>query len=259
MPVHFAGAPCDLDALKKLCGSKIQILEDAAHATGTLDRGVPVGRASEMAIFSFHPSKNMTTGEGGMIVTSSDAHAERAKLGRFHGIRKDAWKHHGRSGRDVYQVLEPGRKYNLTDIQAVIGLYQLREVDEFNRQRARLAHGYRERFQEVAIARPLALPKNANDRHSWHIYVVLLELERLKGGRAEIVDALEDMGIGTAIHYPAVHVQEYYAKKYPGLHLPASEWASDRLLSIPLFPGMQDSDLDRVVGAFKEVERRFGR
>ncbi len=261
MPVHFAGAPADLAALRALCpkGQKIAMLEDAAHATGALLDGVPIGRDSEMAVFSFHPSKNMTTGEGGMITTNDDAIADRLKLARFHGIRKDAWKNHARSGRDVYQVLEPGRKYNLTDIQSVIGLFQLKEVDGFNRERAKLANSYNQKFKGAKILRPLGLPKGPRDRHSWHIFVVLLELERLKGDRADVVDLLEKLGIGTALHYPAVHRQQYYATKYPNMKLPASEWASDRLLSIPLFPGMTESDVDRVVDAFAQVERQLGR
>jgi UDP-4-amino-4-deoxy-L-arabinose-oxoglutarate aminotransferase len=257
MPVHFAGAPCDLAALRSLVKTRpdIVILEDAAHATGTLSCGTAVGQDSELAVFSFHPSKNMTTGEGGMVVTNSDAHADRLKLARFHGIRKDAWKHSGRSGRDLYQVLAPGRKYNLTDIQAVIGLFQLKEVDAFNARRHALALGYRERLNSSGILRPLALPAHSDDRHSWHIFVVLLEIERLKGGRAALVDHLEQQGIGTAIHYPAVHVQQYYAQRYPKLRLPVSESAGERLLSLPLFPQMQDSDLDRVVEALAKAER----
>jgi UDP-4-amino-4-deoxy-L-arabinose-oxoglutarate aminotransferase len=261
MPVHFAGAPCDLPALRKLAppSSGIAILEDAAHATGTRIRGVPVGRESELAVFSFHPSKNMTTAEGGMVLTDQEERADWLRLARFHGIRKDAWKHHGRSGKDVYQVLFPSRKYNLTDIQAVLGIHQLREVDRFNAERHRLAMGYHERLRELEILEPLALPEHSEDRHSWHIFVVALALERLKGGRAAAVDLLEQQGIGTAIHYPAVHTQEYYAAKYPGLDLPVSAWASERLLSIPLFPGMTDGDLDRVAEALLRVERELGK
>ena len=259
MPVHFAGAPCDMAALRALVpkASKIVLLEDAAHATGTLERGVPVGQNSEFAVFSFHPSKNMTTGEGGMVVTNSDEHAARLKLARFHGIQKDAWKHSGRSGKDLYQVLSPGRKYNLTDIQAVIGLHQLREVDGFNARRNALALGYHERLRGLKCVRPLSLPQNSLDRHSWHIFVVVLDIERLKGGRAALVDQLEQQGIGTAIHYPAVHLQQYYAERYPKLRLPVAESASERLLSLPLFPEMQERDLERVADALGKAEREL--
>jgi len=258
MPVHFAGMPCDLTALRTLvAGTAIMLIEDAAHAAGASHAGAPIGRDSDAAVFSFHPTKNLTTAEGGMVVCREAATAEALRLGRFHGIRKDAWKHFGRSGRDQYAVITPGRKYNLTDIQAQLGIHQLRELPLANARRAALAGLYHRRLQGIGILELLA-PPAANDVHAWHIFVVLLRLERLRGGRDAVVARLEELGIGTALHFPAVHSQTYYVQKYPAVRLPHSEAVSPRLLSIPLFPGMADSDVERVAEAFELIAQEQG-
>jgi UDP-4-amino-4-deoxy-L-arabinose-oxoglutarate aminotransferase len=260
LPVHFAGAPCDLDGLRALvAGRDIRLIEDAAHATGAKYRGKIIGGDSEVAVFSFHPTKNLTTAEGGMVTCRDQAFAETLRLLRFHGIRKDAWKNHARSGKDLYQVVRPGRKYNLTDTLATLGLHQLRDLERLNAERARLAASYHDRLRGLRILEPLARPTAPGTVHAWHIFIVLLRLDRLRGDRAAVVDRLEQLGIGTALHFPPVHTQDHYARKYPGVRLPVSEDVGARLLTIPLFPGMTDADLDRVVSAFQSVEREMGR
>ncbi len=264
MPVHFAGAPCDLDALRILAEAHgLALIEDAAHATGGSFKDAPIGSHGrgphDCAIFSFHPSKNITTGEGGMVTCHDASLADRLRLSRFHGIRKDAWKNHGRSGRDVYQVEFPGRKYNLTDIQAVIGLHQLDDLARLNGERARLAARYHAGLQAIDIAVPLAVPRDPTTVHAWHLMVVLLELEALPFGRAEVVDRLEKLGIGTALNFPPVHQQQYYAGRVAAGTLPNTELVGDRLLSLPLFPGMTDADVDRVVDALAGIQREFVR
>jgi UDP-4-amino-4-deoxy-L-arabinose-oxoglutarate aminotransferase len=260
MPVHYAGAPVDLDRLRALvAGRPITIVEDAAHIAGGRWRGKPIGGDSDVAVFSFHPSKNMTTAEGGMIACRDPALAARLRVLRFHGIRKDAWKNHARSGKDLYQVLEPGRKSNLTDIQATLGIHQLRDLERMNAARARLAAGYARRLADIAIVEPLALPTAAGALHAWHIYIVLLRLDRLRLDRAAVVDRLEQLGIGSALHFPPVHPQAYYREKYPGVSLPVSEDVGARLLTIPLFPGMADADLERVADAFRTIAKESGR
>ena len=264
MPVHFAGAPCDLTALVALARARgVALIEDAAHATGASFQGAPIGSfgrgTHDCAVFSFHPSKNITTGEGGMITCYDAALADRLRLGRFHGIRKDAWKHHGRSGRDVYQVEAPGRKYNLTDIQAVIGLHQLDDLARMNDERTRLALRYHVRLSSVNIAVPLALPRDATTIHSWHLMVVLLQLEKLRTDRAGVVERLEALGIGTALHFPPVHQQRFYAAHAVAGSLPRTDLVGDRLLSLPLFPGMTNADVDRVVEALAAIQREFAR
>jgi UDP-4-amino-4-deoxy-L-arabinose-oxoglutarate aminotransferase len=211
-----------------------------------------------VAVFSFHPTKNLTTAEGGMVTCASGEFAAKLRILRFHGIRKDAWKNHGRSGRDLYQVLTPGRKYNLTDIQAVLGIHQLRDLDRHNAARARLAALYGRRFAGSRILTPLAVSDPAHV-HAWHIYIVLLDLERLGLTRAAVVERLELSGIGTALHFPAVHSQSYYAARYPATRLPVSDDIGARLLTIPLFPGMVENDVERVVGAFAALEQAASR
>jgi UDP-4-amino-4-deoxy-L-arabinose-oxoglutarate aminotransferase len=260
MPVHFAGAPCDLAGLRRLvAGTGIRLIEDAAHAAGARYRGTPIGGDSDVAVFSFHPTKNLTTAEGGMITCTSADFAAKLRVLRFHGIRKDAWKNHGRSGKDLYQVLTPGRKYNLTDMQAVLGIHQLRDLDRLNAERTRLAGIYRRLLAGSRILTPLATDDQAGTVHAWHIFIVLLDLEALTIDRAAVVDRLERLGIGTALHFPAVHSQHYYAERYPDVRLPVSARVSDRLLTIPLFPGMSQQDVERVAAAFAAIEKEFAR
>ena len=256
MPVHFAGAPCDLKGLRALvAGRGITIIEDAAHAMGTAYHGGIIGGDSEIAVFSFHPTKNLTTAEGGMVTCHSADLAARLRLGRFHGIRKDAWKNHARSGKDLYQVISPGRKYNLTDIQATLGIHQLRDLGRMNAARTRLAMRYHVLMQDLRVVRPLALPRDPAAGHCWHIFVVLV---RPGLDRGLVIDRLEQQGIGSGLHFPPTHTQDYYAQKYPGLKLPVSEDMGARLLSIPLFPDLSDADQDRVVAAFRTIEQECG-
>jgi UDP-4-amino-4-deoxy-L-arabinose-oxoglutarate aminotransferase len=252
MPVHFAGAPVDLDRLRALvAGRPITIVEDCAHAAGARFRGRPIGGDSEVAVFSFHPTKNLTTAEGGMITCRDGELAARLRVLRFHGIRKDAWKNHSRSGKDLYNVTAPGRKGNLPDTLAVLGIHQLADLERMNAERARLAAIYQRELAGLRLCRPLDQALGDGDLHAWHIFVVLVApgVER-----AAVVDGLERRGIGTALHFPPVHSQTFYRQKYPGCALPASEDVGARLLTIPLFPGMGDDDVARVVAALRQVE-----
>ncbi len=190
-----------------------------------------------------------------MAVTDDDAVASHLRLGRFHGIRKDAWKHHGRSGRDRYDVVAPGRKYNLTDIQAALGIHQLRELPAHNAERARLAALYGRALVGVPLARPLA-PAQPGDAHAWHIYVVLIDA-RARGGRDAVVAGLEARGIGSGLHFPCVHTQSHYRAAYPAVRLGVSEDVGERLLSLPLFPGMADAEVARVAEALAELGREL--
>ena len=257
MPVHFAGAPCDLTKLRSIAQQRqLALIEDAAHAVGCQFRGEPIGSQpgtpGSCAVFSFHPTKNITTAEGGMVTTHDPELYDRLKLGRFHGIRKDAWKNHARSGKDQYQVEIPGRKYNLTDIQAVIGRHQLRAVLDFNRTRTALAHHYRATLPPDGVVRPLAVPTASGDVHAWHIFVVLVEPGYQ---RADIIDFLAAHGIGTALHFPPVHRQAFYAPRNPQGSLPISEDVGERLLSLPLHVGMTTADVDRVVAVLRDFSR----
>lgn len=255
LPVHFAGLPCDMAALGRLARRRgLKIIEDAAHAVGAEAAGAKVGAGSYIACFSFHPNKNMTTAEGGMLVTSSREAARAVRLFRFHGVDKEAWKRQGPTGGPHFRMASLGLKYNLTDLQAALGIHQLKKLDGFNRRRRELADLYRDLLSDVD---EVELPAfgGAGVRHAWHLFVVRFRTRKISLSRDEIMDRLRAKGIGTGLHYTAVHLHRYYKRKYGfrrGM-FPAAEDASDRLASLPLFPRMTDADVERVVGALKEV------
>ena len=256
IPVHFAGAPVDLEPIRKLATEKkIKLIEDAAHAVGTEYKGERVGRQGT-SIFSFHPIKNMTTGEGGMFCSDDEELLNRIRRLKFHGLGVDAYDRqtHGRSPQA--EVIEPGFKYNLTDIAAVLGIKQLARVDEFNRKRTELAMYYRMKLAEVDEVIPLADPPYPM-RHSWHLFVVRLDTDRCNINRDNFMAELKKRNIGTGLHFRAAHLQKYYREKmgmYPDM-LPNTEWNSDRICSLPLFPDMTQADVDDVIDTIKEVLR----
>ncbi len=261
IPVHFAGAPCDLDALKEICKRHdIHLVEDAAHAVGTRYKGKLIGVNSEAAIFSFHPIKNITTGEGGMILTSNERWAERMRRLRFHGISRDAWKRYSKGGIPQYEVEEPGYKYNMLDIEAAIGIHQFEKLDEFNARRRELAENYSTLLSDIPEIMPLGKVPWPHE-HAWHLYIVRLELERLTVNRDQFIAAMQEENIGIGLHFPAVHLQKYYREKYgfrPG-DLPESEWNSERLFSIPLYPLLTEDDQKDVAAALSKLVKRFRR
>lgn len=261
MPVHYAGQPCDVDAIAAVArrgGAKV--IDDAAHAVGAAYRGRPIGGDADAAIFSFHPIKNITTGEGGMLTTADPKLVERAKLLRFHGVARDAWKAYGGAQLPLYDVVEPGLKYNLTDLQSAIGLHQLRKLPAFNAERARLAARYDALLAEVPAIEPLgrvAYPVT----HAHHLYIVRLVLDRLTIDRNQFMAAVIGAGVGLGLHFLAVHELTYYRRLLGDLRaaLPVATDASARIFSLPLYPGLSDADQDRVVEVLADVARRHAR
>lgn len=256
VPVHFAGAAVDLESIRRVAAAAgTALVEDAAHAVGTRYRGERVG-ATGTAVFSFHPIKNMTTGEGGMVCSDDEALLERIRRLRFHGLGADAYdrQHHGRAPQA--EVLEPGFKYNLTDVAAALGLGQLARVDELNRRRAEMAAYYRERLAEIDEVMPLADPPWPCE-HAWHLFVLRLDIDRAGLDRDTFMAELKRRNIGTGLHFRAVHLQRYYCEAMGCVRgsLPATEWNSDRICSIPLFPRMTERDADSVIDAIKDVLR----
>jgi UDP-4-amino-4-deoxy-L-arabinose-oxoglutarate aminotransferase len=254
VPVHYAGAALDLDPLRALAAERgIALIEDAAHAIGTAYRGVSVGR-SGTAIFSLHPIKNVTSGEGGLVCTDDAELAERLRRLRFHGLGADAYGRETQGRSPQSEVLEPGFKYNLPDVNAAIGLVQLGRLEGFIARRAALAAQYRETLDGDGLLLPLA-PPSWPSRHAWHLFVVRLDEERAGLSREDFMGALKERGIGSGIHFRAVHEHRYYRGR-PELvraPLPATEWNSRRLLSLPLFPDMTPSDVERVLDAAQEI------
>lgn len=254
VPVHFAGAAVDMEPLRKLASEKhVHLIEDAAHAAGTEYREERVGRRGT-AIFSFHPIKNITCGEGGMFCSDDPELIERVRRLKFHGLGVDAYDRTMQGRSPQAEVLEPGFKYNLTDMAAVLGLGQLKRLDEFIGKRALLARRYRDLLADVDEILPLTDP-DYSMRHAWHLFIVRLDTSRAGMSRDGFMAALKERNIGTGIHFKAVHRQKYYreAMCLPKGALPNTEWNSDRICSLPLFPGMALEDVEDVVAAIKEV------
>jgi UDP-4-amino-4-deoxy-L-arabinose-oxoglutarate aminotransferase len=254
VPVHFAGAPAHLEPIRRIAAEHgVFLAEDAAHALGTEYRGERIGRRGT-AVFSFHPIKNITTGEGGMFCSDNHDLVERVRRLKFHGLGVDAFDRQTRGRAPQAEVLEPGYKYNMTDIAAALGLRQLARIDLFNAKRTRLAMYYRERLAEIDEVTPLAAPPYPM-KHAWHLFIVRLDIERAGINRDEFLLALKQRNIGTGLHFRAVHLQKYYRESMGTQHgmLPNTEWNSDRICSLPLFPDMTVEDVDDVVEAIKDV------
>jgi UDP-4-amino-4-deoxy-L-arabinose-oxoglutarate aminotransferase len=255
IPVHFAGQPCDLDLLRALCERHgVILIEDAAHAIGTEYRGKRIGSGSNPAVFSFHAIKNLTTGEGGFIAVSDETLRDRLISLRFHGVDQDAWKRYAREATRNYDLFEPGWKYNLTDLQAAVGLAQLRRIEEMNARRARLAELYDRLLEDISeILRPARVPYPS--RHSWHLYTILIDREKTGFTRDEFREAMRTRNIGTGLHFLAVHELSFYREHY----LPASgflknsEYVAARIVSLPLFPDMEEEDVVNVVEEIRDT------
>lgn len=251
VPVHYAGAACDLDPIYALADRHgIAVIEDAAHAAGTGYKGRPVGSRGT-AIFSFHAIKNMTCAEGAMFVTDDAKLADRVRQLKFHGLGVDAYDRLTLGRKPQAEVIEPGFKYNLADINASIALVQLHRLDHINEQRRRLASHYRDRLANSPVM-PLSQPVYPQ-QHAWHLFILRIDPERCGLDRDGFMKALQERGIGTGIHFIATHLHRYYRQRFPDVHLPNTEWNSSRLCSIPLFPDMTRDEVERVVGAIESI------
>jgi dTDP-4-amino-4,6-dideoxygalactose transaminase len=256
VPVHFAGAPFDIDAIKKIIeGKPIYLVEDAAHAAGTRYKGKEIGCSTQMAIFSFHAIKNMTTGEGGMIICNDDDLAEKLRLLRFHGITKDAWKRYSNGTSPEFEVINPGYKFNMMDLQAALGICQLNKLDSFNEKRKNLANRYNMHFADIEGIIPLSNREMPGNVHAWHLYIIKLDVEKLSIGRNEFIDALGKENIGAGLHFPAIHLMKYYREKYGYTKndLPNATKAGSSILSLPIYPRMNMNDVDRVAETVQKV------
>lgn len=257
IPVHYAGAAVDMDPIRKLAKDKgIAIIEDAAHAAGTYYKGKHVGTTGT-SIFSFHPIKNMTTGEGGMFCSDDTGLVERIRRLKFHGLGVDAFDRQMQGRSPQAEVLEPGYKYNITDIASVLGLRQLARLNEFNARRTELAMMYRKKLASISEVMPLGDPAWPF-KHAWHLFIVRLDIDKAGMNRDDFMKELKARNIGTGLHFRAAHLQKFYVEKM-GMRrgmLPDTEWNSDRICSLPLFPNMTESDVDDVVATIKEVLKK---
>ncbi|MCH2136091.1 MAG: UDP-4-amino-4-deoxy-L-arabinose aminotransferase [Phycisphaerales bacterium] len=252
IPVHYCGAPCDMHPIRAICQTHgVYCIEDAAHAIGTSYDGVEVG-GQGTAIFSLHPIKTITTGEGGLLATDDEDLARRVRRLRFHGLEADAHdrRQHGRT--PTAQVREPGLKANLPDMNAVLGLSQLDRLDAFIDRRDALTARYREGLASIDGISPVADPTWTH-RHGRHLMIVRVEPSKAGMDRDELMRRLKDANIGTGLHFLAVHTHDWYRDnmaQWSG-RLPNTEYNSDRICSLPLFPDMTDEDVDSVLDSIR--------
>ncbi|MDQ2979269.1 MAG: DegT/DnrJ/EryC1/StrS family aminotransferase [Acidobacteriota bacterium] len=261
LPVHYVGQPADLDPILELAAARgIEVLEDAAHAVGAEYKGRKIGSFPTTSVFSFHPNKNMTTGEGGMIVTEDEEVFEKASLLKFHGMDRESWKRFSKAGSPRYDVAVPGFKYNMMDIQAALGLHQLKRLEGFLVERERLARRY---DRALAGLSGLILPQRVPYpvRHAWHLYTPLVDSDRLTIGRDQFMAELKTRNIGTGLHYTAAHEFSYYRERFgwSAEDFPAAHFVSERIVSLPLFPGLTDADQDDAIAAIREILEKFRR
>jgi dTDP-4-amino-4,6-dideoxygalactose transaminase len=257
MPVHYAGQPCEMEALRAIATPHgLPIVEDAAHAVGAEYRGRRIGSLGNTTVFSFYATKNMTTGEGGMVTTEDDGLADRLRRLSLHGMTRDAWKRYTSAGTWYYEVVEAGYKANMTDPQAALGIHQLAKLDGFIARRREIADHYTE---GLAGLRQLSLPTVHPDRrHAWHLYVVRLKLDELGTDRAGIIEELRQANVGASVHFIPVHRHPaYQTLGYKAVDFPCAEALYDSVISLPLFPLMSDRDVSDVVAALTEAIRRW--
>lgn len=253
MPVHYAGLPCDEDALLEICRARdLALVEDAAHALGASYKGRPIGSIGDVTMFSFHPAKNLTTGEGGAIVCDDPELAARAKRLRYHGIDMSPESRFGGRGPAAYDVVEAGFKYNISDLQSAIGLHQLAHLAERNRRRADLAAAYRAALPTVPHVEPLRDAPYEYE-HAWHMMVVRANTGALTLDRDGLVQALREREIGAGVHFVPLHLQTLYREAASGADLPVATEAHEQILTLPLFPDMRDEDVGLVVDVLRDV------
>jgi dTDP-4-amino-4,6-dideoxygalactose transaminase len=258
MPVHYGGAPCDMARILEIAGRRnLQVIEDAAHALPTEYQGRRIGTIGDITCFSFYATKTLTTGEGGMLTTENTEYAERVRILSLHGISKDAWKRYSAEGSWRYDIIDAGYKYNLTDLQAALGLVQLARCDAMRERRAQIARQYTEAIRAMRAFLP---PPFSEAGHAWHLYPLEVNPHALRIDRDYVIEELKSNGIGTSVHFIPLHLHTLYRDKLgyrPG-EFPVSEKYWQRTLSLPIYPSMSDGDVGRVLDALHDIEVRFG-
>jgi perosamine synthetase len=260
IPVHYAGQPCDMDEIHLIAKEyNLFVIEDAAHAIPAWYKKRKIGILGDMTCFSFYATKPLTTGEGGMVTTENDEWADKLKILRLHGISKDAWKRYTNEGSWYYEVVDAGYKYNTTDIQAALGLAQLKKVDWMYEKRKEISEKYTEAFQSL---HEVITPYVKDDRKSaWHLYVIKLNLEMLTVGRNQFIEELKNRGVLTSVHFIPLYRHPYYQDifNYKPVEFPSSEWVYERIISLPIYPGMTEENVQYVIDAVEDVVKKFRR
>jgi dTDP-4-amino-4,6-dideoxygalactose transaminase len=260
IPVHIAGQACDMDRILDLARAyDLRVIEDAAHALPAHYREKMIGTIGDITCFSFYATKTITTGEGGMATTESIEWADRMRIMGLHGISKDAWKRYTAEGSWYYEILYPGFKYNLTDIAAALGLEQLKRCTHFWEIRERYAALYNQGFQDIpGIITPYVAP---DVRHAWHLYIIQLDLEQLRIGRNEFIALLKQENIGTSVHFIPLHLHPYYRDTfgYRPEDLPTASAVFERIMSLPIYTQMTETDVERVIETVRRLVKQHRR
>ena len=252
IPVHLCGRACDMDAIMDIAERHhLIVVEDAAHAIETTYKGQKIGTIAHMTVFSFYATKNVTTAEGGMVTTNISEYADKIKIYGLHGLSRDAWKRYSDEGFKHYQVVVPGYKYNMTDLQAAIGIHQLKRVEQNLIRRNEIWDIYNHAFSDLPVDLPA--PDDSHIRHARHLYTLMVDEERAGISRDQFMQTLHKQNIGTGVHYIGVHLHPYYREQY-GLRpedYPNATWLSQHTVSLPLSPGLTNSDVESVIEAVR--------
>lgn len=255
IPVHFSGQSCDMGRICQLAEEyQLRIVEDAAHAFPCTCDGRIVGTIGDITVYSFYATKTLATGEGGMVVTENDEWAERMKTMRLHGISRDVFDRYASTAPSwYYEVVAPGFKYNMPDLAAALGIHQLKKAETFRVKRESIARQYNQAFADL----PLRIPYVAKpqDTHSWHLYVIQLELERLRITRNRFIELMSEAGIGTSVHFIPLHFHPYWRDRYSlkPEDFPASTEAYQRVVSLPIYPKMREQDVQRTIDTVSSI------
>ena len=247
IPVHFSGQPADMDEIMEIAkANKLYVIEDAAHSLPAKYKDRFIGTIGDFTCFSFYATKTLTTGEGGLITTNNNEWADKIRMLRLHGISKDAWKRYSKEGSWEYDVIHMGYKYNISDINSAIGIEQFKKIDSMNDTRKNIAEKYIDSLKECE---GIFLYKVKQDRKSsWHLFPIKLNLEYLNINRNQFIIELEKMGISTSVHFIPLYRFSYYTEMgYNSKNYPDSEWVFDRTISLPIYPGMEDNEIDYVI------------
>jgi dTDP-4-amino-4,6-dideoxygalactose transaminase len=255
MPVHYAGQSANMTRIMALAEKyNVKVLEDAAHAIPTSHQGKMIGTFGDITVYSFYANKTITTGEGGMVVTNNEDYAKRIGCMRLHGISKDVFDRFTSTKPSWhYQVVAPGFKYNMTDIAASIGIHQLKKAWQLQERRKKIAYKYNEAFSDLPVVTPLIV--NEGDIHSWHLYVLQLNIDELEISRDRFIEILAEKGVGTSVHYIPLHFHPYWQETYNlrGEDFPKSSEAFTRIVSLPNYPKMTDEQVEKVISTVRVV------
>jgi len=250
IPVHFAGRPCNMDEIMRIAKKyDLKVIEDCAHAIESEYHGKKIGTFGDLGCFSFYVTKNIVTGEGGMVITDNEEYASKIKVLALHGMSKDAWRRFSDEGYKHYQIIYAGFKYNMMDIQAAMGIHQLARIDKYLQRRKEIWGRYNDAFKGLSVFIPA--PVEIDTSHAYHLYTLLLNIDNLKITRDQLLDAMTKQNIGVGVHYIALHLHPYYQQTYGYKKgdFSNAEWISDRTVSIPLSAKLNDTDVECVVNA----------